>query len=185
MKKTEALKKSKRENGQAMVEFVLVLPIFLLLICIILDFGWLFYNYISVENAARNAARVACVEYTECCYDEVNKSPILEKEFDINGSASDNTEQENSIIAQVSNTLPDNLSAASANPKVKVSYTYDTSLGVNYLDYDVTKRSQGDVIVTVTCDMKVLTPVLGSFSGGMTRTLTSSSTYKVEKNAAS
>lgn len=185
MKRAELLRKSKRENGQAMVEFVLVLPIFLLIICMILDFGWLFFNYISVENAARNAARIACVEYTECCYDSVNKTPILEKEFDINGSQSDNTEQENSIISQVANSLPDNLSASSANPKIKVNYTYDTSYGVNYLDYDVTKRSQGDVIVTVTCDMKVLTPVLGSFSGGMTRTLTSSATYKVEKNAAS
>ena len=35
----------KRENGQSAVEFALVLPILLLIVCGILDFGWLFYNY--------------------------------------------------------------------------------------------------------------------------------------------
>ena len=40
----------KRENGQSAVEFALVLPILLLIVCGILDFGWLFYNQLSVEN---------------------------------------------------------------------------------------------------------------------------------------
>ena len=35
-------RKKKRESGQAMVEFALVLPIFLLLVMGILDFGFLF-----------------------------------------------------------------------------------------------------------------------------------------------
>ena len=62
-------KKKKKESGQALVEFALVLPIFMLLVMGILDFGFLFYNYISMENAARNAARVACVEYQHVVYD--------------------------------------------------------------------------------------------------------------------
>lgn len=51
----------KRESGQSAVEFALVLPILLLLVCGIIDFGWLFYNQLSVENACREGARVACV----------------------------------------------------------------------------------------------------------------------------
>ena len=51
----------KRENGQSAVEFALVLPILLLIVCGILDFGWLFYNQLSVENACREGARVGCV----------------------------------------------------------------------------------------------------------------------------
>ena len=51
----------KKENGQSAVEFALVLPILLLIVCGILDFGWLFYNQLSVENACREGARVGCV----------------------------------------------------------------------------------------------------------------------------
>ena len=32
----------KREKGQSIVEFALVLPLILLIVCGIIDFGWLF-----------------------------------------------------------------------------------------------------------------------------------------------
>ena len=54
----------KKEEGQSIIEFVLVLPIFAIILFLILDYGCLFVNYIEVENSARNAARIACVEYT-------------------------------------------------------------------------------------------------------------------------
>lgn len=43
--------------GQAIVEFALVLPIFLLILCAILDFGVLLYSRMTVINAAREGAR--------------------------------------------------------------------------------------------------------------------------------
>ncbi len=49
------------EDGQAMVEFALILPIFLLILCGIIDFGWLFYNQLSLNNACREGARYAVV----------------------------------------------------------------------------------------------------------------------------
>ena len=49
----------KKEEGQSIIEFVLVLPIFAIILFLILDYGWLFVNYIEVENSARNAARIA------------------------------------------------------------------------------------------------------------------------------
>ena len=55
------LKRSRKEDGQAMVEFALVLPIFLLILCGIIDFGWLFYNQLSLNNACREGARYAVV----------------------------------------------------------------------------------------------------------------------------
>ena len=55
----------KKEHGQAMVEFALVLPILLLLIGGIIDFGWIFFNQISANNASREAARFVAVHYTE------------------------------------------------------------------------------------------------------------------------
>ena len=45
--------------GQAIVEFALVLPIFLLILCAILDFGVLLYSRMTVINAAREGARAA------------------------------------------------------------------------------------------------------------------------------
>lgn len=58
-------KKNRREDGQAMVEFALILPIFLLILCGILDFGWLFYNQLSLNNACREGARYAVVHTAE------------------------------------------------------------------------------------------------------------------------
>lgn len=57
------MKLIKNEKGQSMVETALVLPIVLLLLLGIFDFGWLFYNKLNVENCARDGARYAAVYY--------------------------------------------------------------------------------------------------------------------------
>jgi Flp pilus assembly protein TadG len=171
-------KRKKHEEGQAIVEFALVLPIFLLLVMGILDFGWLFYNYISVENSARNAARIACVESETINYSKADNTS-LDKVFtyaDIDEEETSN--QENDVINTVKNTLPSYLK----NVEIKVEYSYDDSDDSYLNGFDVTKRKNGDVTVEVTCDMKVLTPVLGVTCDNMTKTLTSTSTFKVEKN---
>lgn len=54
----------RRMRGQAMAEFAVVFPIFLLLLTSIIVFGlWVFYNQ-QLENAAREAARYAAVNST-------------------------------------------------------------------------------------------------------------------------
>ncbi len=50
------------EKGQALVEFVFVLPIFLVLVLAIVDFGMGFHAWISVTNGAREGARVGTVQ---------------------------------------------------------------------------------------------------------------------------
>lgn len=65
----------KKENGQSAVEFALVLPILLLIVCGILDFGWLFYNQLSVENACREGARVGCVN-SRCTADTDSNNKV-------------------------------------------------------------------------------------------------------------
>ncbi|MGN0521248.1 MAG: TadE/TadG family type IV pilus assembly protein [Eubacterium sp.] len=172
-------KKSKNEDGQAVIEFALVLPIFLLLLMGILDFGWLFYNYISVENSARNAARIACVEYTDCFYDSENNLPS-DKVLTFSDNEDSATQQELNIISSVKNTVPNSVK----NVKITAEYTYDSSDSVAMHGFDVKKRSNGDVTVTVTCDYRVLTPVLGVTCDNMTKTLTSTSTFKVENQFA-
>lgn len=186
--------KKKHESGQAIVEFALVLPLFLLLVMGILDFGWLFYNYISVENAARNGARIACVEYTSCSLVEAepnseqkipavfvnNTGYYLEPEKVANNSQSV-SEDEADVVEAVSNSLP----PAISNVRIAVSYSSDVKRAKekpnDWMDYNIAEeRAEGDVEVTVEGTIPVLTPLLGAFSG-MEKTLTSTSTFHVEK----
>lgn len=46
-----------RSRGQALVEFALVIPVFLLVLCGILDFGFMLFTRMSVINATREGAR--------------------------------------------------------------------------------------------------------------------------------
>lgn len=56
-----AKRRRKRSHGQSLVEFAVVLPVFLLILCGILDFGFALYSRMSVINAAREGARAASV----------------------------------------------------------------------------------------------------------------------------
>jgi Flp pilus assembly protein TadG len=47
-----------RTRAQALVEFAVVLPVFLLLLAGILDFGFILYSRMTVINAARDGARI-------------------------------------------------------------------------------------------------------------------------------
>jgi len=47
--------------GQALVEFALVLPVLLLILAAIVDFGRLFYSVLAVHHAAREGARYGVV----------------------------------------------------------------------------------------------------------------------------
>jgi Flp pilus assembly protein TadG len=52
------------DRGQAIVEFALVLPVFLLLVLGIVQFGRLYSNNETITNATRAGARVAAVSRT-------------------------------------------------------------------------------------------------------------------------
>ena len=52
-------------RGQSMVETALVLPIIILILMAIIDFGFLFNNYIVLSNASREASRKAAVGGTD------------------------------------------------------------------------------------------------------------------------
>ena len=49
-------------RGQTLVEFALILPIFLLLVIGIFDFGRAIYAYNTISNAAREAVRLGIVD---------------------------------------------------------------------------------------------------------------------------
>lgn len=175
-----------------MVEFALVLPLFLLLVLGIIDFGWLFYNYIAVENSARNAARIACVEYMNCNVKEQNnvKYPYYylddnhkDKNYDfgvmknhINSEDDYYTDEEINIYKAASASLPNSITS----PEMTIKYSYDEQMFTDTYHYIINDRSTGTVTVTVKGKLHVLTPVLSAFSENGEKTLTSKATYKVE-----
>ncbi len=46
------------ERGQGLVEFALIVPLFLLILVVMIDFGFAFYAHLTVEYASREGARV-------------------------------------------------------------------------------------------------------------------------------
>lgn len=51
----------KNDNGQAVVEMAIVLPLLLLLILGMIEFGWILNGHITITAAAREGARTAIV----------------------------------------------------------------------------------------------------------------------------
>ena len=59
------IRRLKKNKGQSLVETALVLPILLLILMGIIDFGMMFNNYLIVSNASREGARNAAVGATD------------------------------------------------------------------------------------------------------------------------
>ena len=56
------IRRRSERRGQTLVEFALILPVFLLLLMGIFDFGRAVYAYNTISNAARQAVRLAIVD---------------------------------------------------------------------------------------------------------------------------
>ena len=67
----------KNEKGQSIVEFALVVPILLTLLCGIIDFGWIDSNQYKVENAAYAGARYASLYVSD--YNSSNMNELIDK----------------------------------------------------------------------------------------------------------
>jgi len=77
------LAKTGRENGQALVETALVLPLVLLLLLGVVQFGIILSGEIAVSSAAREGARLAAVGATDAeisvkVQNMLHNSPLLE-----------------------------------------------------------------------------------------------------------
>lgn len=61
----------RKNKGQSLVETALMLPVVLLLLTGIIDFGMMFNNYLIVSNASREGARAAAIGSTDVQIDNV------------------------------------------------------------------------------------------------------------------
>lgn len=62
------------EEGQDIVEYMLILPFLLLLTFTIIEAGWLVFRYNSIANAAREGARAGIIPVSATCDLECVKS---------------------------------------------------------------------------------------------------------------
>jgi Flp pilus assembly protein TadG len=56
---------ARRDRGQSLVEFALILPLLFIIVFGIIDFGMGFHSWITVTNSAREGARLGAVHASE------------------------------------------------------------------------------------------------------------------------
>ena len=70
----------RKQKGQAIVEFALVLPLFLMLVFGIIYTGLLYSDYLTLSNLARESARVASIEgadVAQTVFQDTERHPAL------------------------------------------------------------------------------------------------------------
>ena len=104
-----------RSRGQAMVEFTLILPLLMLLILGIYQFGQTYADYIQVTNAARDGGRKALVSRS-----------------DAPASPTRDGGQERDLVARQDADERDRVAgpAVDAGPNVTVTVTYPYSINL-------------------------------------------------------
>lgn len=139
-------------RGQSLVEFALVLPVFLLLALIALDFGRVYLGWVNLQNMARIAANFAA-----------NNPDAW-----LSGDATTVTAYRHQILADAA------AINCALNPGVPADPTFSDT------DGDGSSTGIGDrVTVALTCDFQVLTPVISNILGG-TVAVSSSAVFPVK-----
>lgn len=126
-------------SGQSLVEFALVLPIFLLLLFGVLDGGRVIFAYNQMSQVTRDVARVAstaCFRTTPAC-------------------------------DQASGPIATSIASQAAGYQAPVSWTVsclNPATGVTRTNAGTDKCSPGDLVrVAITSSLTLLTPIASSF----------------------
>ena len=153
-------------QGQGLTEFALVVPLFLLLLFAIIDFGILFENRIALDNAARSGARWATTHPTAWSNAATAPSTSIEGQVQIAGGTSAIPNSDRNIV--ITYLVPGSGTAtacghysASAGRFVAASgYTQATCVTAGNL-----------VQVRVTYTYHMISPIIGAlFRHGITET---------------
>src|SRR6188472_942734 len=103
-----SLRRSRTRRGQALVEFALVLPIFVLFMVAIFDLGRAAFAYNTLTNAAREGARMAIVNQyrpsiiarakQQTAIVELNDPSVTVNFYQVNADGSPNTSSQCALI---------------------------------------------------------------------------------------
>lgn len=149
---------TRKERGQALVEFSLVLPIFLAIILGMVDFGRVFFVYATASNSLRQAARAAELvgtdpnepQYLDC-------QSIIEEAENIVFASIQPTVTVEYFRAQLGDGVPDDVdNPADFTCSRTGSNTFDLSDAPALGDLET-----GDILrIEVTADVNFVTPFL-------------------------
>jgi Flp pilus assembly protein TadG len=112
----------KRQDGQAVVEFVVILPVLLLVLMAIYQFGQVFVNYMDVTSAGREGARKAAVSRQAGTCTSVDNLAITAAK----AAASDLTQS--SLNVTVTRTCTNNAYAQGSDVTATATYPYAISI---------------------------------------------------------
>jgi Flp pilus assembly protein TadG len=123
-KHTETMSRRSLRNqrGQAVTEFAVILPVLLLVLLAIYQFGVVFNNYIQVTAAAREGARKAAVSRSSG-----NCAAVQGMAVSAAKGAAPGLNQSNMNVT-VTATCTNNAYAAGTNTTVTVTYPYSISI---------------------------------------------------------
>jgi Flp pilus assembly protein TadG len=159
-----------RRRGQSLVEFALVLPIFLLLIMGVVDAGRLVYMNSTLSNAAREGARTGAVEANWKGQSGAGCGAAAGKKCPADDAA---------LLADIKATA-DYMNTpfgpvAAAYMRCTAEGSVPPAVGTNTTCSPNTHQSQ--ITVRVTQTWTALTPIIGQIIG--TQTLQGSSTFVI------
>jgi Flp pilus assembly protein TadG len=123
--------RARNQRGAAAVEFALIAPLLLVLVMGIIDFGWMLMKANLVNNASRDAARVASLSGT---YADIDSS----------------------VDAELASA---GIAAADATVVITCTNTSGTNCENNAVSYDTNAASGSRVTVTITYTHRWLTPI--------------------------
>jgi len=147
------------EDGAVAVEFALIVPIMLMLVFGIVDFGWMINRDMLVDNASRDGARVASLggKFAQVC-------------------SSVRTELSSSGIAVPTSC---NTTGSPTSIKVDCRKADDTACNATSSNYDTLAVSGSTVVVTITYQHAWVTPMLSTMLG-RTKTIVETTQMVVE-----
>ena len=144
------------EAGQSLLEFALVLPVFLVMLFGILDIGRVVWAYDAMANAAREAARYASVHGDNDDVITCPTGPNLDNNMYVTGCPAwtPDSKEPTRVVAR------NYLVAAGAGVVVRVCYYTTTDCSGDTDETDATNGRGAFVKVTITSTVPVFTGAL-------------------------
>lgn len=145
-------------RGQSLVEFALILPVFLLVLLMAIDFGRALYGWVVLQNSARIAANFAGLNPDGW---RGAGNPTIQLEYE----------------AQIENDLDTANCVAAGTPPAPV-FTDGPDVPVAGGNPDTSFDVGDTVVVSMTCSFQPLTPIIGGILGNTVQ-LGASSEFRI------
>ncbi len=108
------------EQGASLVEFALVMPLFLLLVFGIMEAGWLFAQLIEASNAAREGGTLAVVDFRDATASRAIETSVLARTLSSGGAV---------VVISTSGDVSDPIGDPTANVTVEINKAYESLTG--------------------------------------------------------